>query len=131
MCVMHGREPAGGLRPDSDPRGEDGPASDPSYAPETVLVPGTVAGDQDEQVRALVLGLPDGAGRLQRIGICNAAGTVYREVTLHGPVQLLHLWARMNALGFRQRGPYGQGFSKYSLLFAREGAQKTAAGERP
>jgi hypothetical protein len=128
MCVMHGREPPGGHWPDPQ---EGVPAPGPTYAPETALVPGTVPGEEDEQVRALVLGLPDGAGRLQRVGICNAAGTVYREVALHGPVQLLHLWARMNALGFRQRGPYGQGFSKYSLLFTKESPEKTAAGERP
>jgi hypothetical protein len=120
MCAMHGREPPRGVWP--APQGERAPG--PTYAPETWLVPGTLPIDHDEVIRALVIGLPDGAGPLQRIGICNAGGDVYREVTLHGPVQLIHLWARLNALGFRQAGPQGRGFSKYCLLFTRGEKEK-------
>jgi hypothetical protein len=119
MCVMQRREPP--RRDWPEPQG-GGPA--PSYAPETLLVPGPAPGDADDQVRTVVLGLPDGAGPLRRVGICNASGEVYREVALHGPVQLLYLWAGLNALGFRQRPPEGRGFSKYWMLFARERAER-------
>jgi len=112
---MQAREPSGGQQPEPH-TGNAGP----SYAPETSLVPGAARGALDEEVKALVVGLPDGVGPLQRIGICNPAGAVYREISLHGPLQLLHLWARLNALGFRQQGPQGRGFSKYTLLFTRE-----------
>lgn len=101
-----------------------GPSPARCYAPETLLVPGTAAGEHDEQVRALVTALPDGAGPLRRIGICNAAGAIYREVVLHGPVQLLYFWAGLNALGFRQRMAEDQTFSKYWLLFCREGTER-------
>jgi hypothetical protein len=103
------------------PEAQDGgPVSARSYAPETALVAGTTPDDDDDRVRGTVLALPDGAGPLHRVGICNAAGTIYREVALHGPVQLLYLWAGMNALGFRQRPPEDRGFSRYGLLFTRE-----------
>jgi hypothetical protein len=118
---MHRREPSRGPLPEPQ---AGAPAPGPSYAPETALVPGTAPGEHDEVIRGLVVGLPDGAGPLQRVGICNTAGDVYREVALHGPVQLLHLWARLNAIGFRQSGPQGRGFSRYSLLFTREETER-------
>ncbi|HET8746922.1 MAG TPA: hypothetical protein VFM98_15050 [Ramlibacter sp.] len=101
-----------------------GPAPDRCYAPETLLVPNAAPGEEDERVRAIVSALPDGAGPLRRIGICNAAGAIYREVALHGPVQLLYFWAGLNALGYRQRTPEDQAFSKYWLLFGREGTER-------
>jgi hypothetical protein len=125
MGSMRRREPP---RPDwPEPPGSV-PATGRTYAPETLLLPGARAGDADEGVRTVVLGLPDGAGPLRRIGICNAAGSIYREVTLHGPVQLLYLWAGLNALGFRQQPPGDHGMSKYFALFGRAG-QKDGRSE--
>ena len=80
--------------------------------------------------RTLVTGLPDGSGPLRRVGICNASGAVYREVTLHGPVQLLYLWAGLNALGFKQRPPAEDVLSKYWLVFGRDADRRPPKGER-
>jgi hypothetical protein len=121
---MRRREPPRPAWPEPD---EGAPAPGPSYAAETLLVPGATPGEVDAQVRAVILGLPDGAGPLRRVAICNAAGIMYREVALHGPVQLLYLWAGLNALGFRQRLAEDQGFSQYWLQFARSPERKTAA----
>ncbi|MEJ8840169.1 hypothetical protein [Ramlibacter sp. AN1133] len=106
------------------------PAGDPapSYAPETLLLAGIPPGEGDEQVRTVVLGLPDGAGPLRRVGVCNAAGEVYREVTLHGPLQLLYFWAGLNALGFRQQAAEERAISKYTLVFARDPAERRPLG---
>jgi hypothetical protein len=98
-----------------------GPNPGRSYAPETLLLAGAEPLAADEAIRALVTALPDGSGPLHRIGICNASGAIYREVSLHGPVQLLYFWAGLNALGFTQRTAGTAGFSKYWLLFGRHG----------
>ena len=93
-----------------------GTAPQRHYAPESLLLAGMEAAARDAQVRAVVTSLPDGAGPPRRIGICNAAGEVYREVTLHGPVQVLYFWAGLNALGFRQRPTDPSALSRYWLL---------------
>jgi hypothetical protein len=116
---MRRREPPRREWPDPQ---SSGPGSASSYAPETLLVPGAEPLSGDEAIRALVTALPDGVGPLRRIGICNASGDIYREVSLHGPVQLLYFWAGLNALGFAQRTPGHPGFSKYWLLFGRPGS---------
>ena len=100
-----------------------GPGREPFFAPETQLIAGTQPAADDAQLRVLVSGLPHGNGPQRRIGICNAAGGIYREVTLHGPVQLLYLWAGLNALGFRQR-PAGDDVSRFGLVFDREAVLK-------
>ena len=103
------------------------PAPGPTYAPETALLAGATPGPEDEEVRAAILGLPDGAGPPSRIGICNAQGKIYREVGVHGPLQLLYLWAGLNALGYGQRTLQERGISRYCLVFGRIQAEKTAA----
>lgn len=108
------------------PAGGPGPAR--CYAAETLLVPGCAPGEQEEQIRALLSALPDGCGPLRRIGICNAAGEIYREVALHGPVQLLYFWAGLNALGYRQWAAEDQTFSRYWLLFCRAGTERRPLG---
>jgi hypothetical protein len=121
MWLMRRREPPCREWP---PAQGDAPETVGSYAPETVLVPGTTPGEHDDEVRSMVLGLPDGVGSLSRVGICNGAGAIYREVALRGPVQLLYLWAGLNAIGFRQCSAQERAFSKYSLLFDRAGQEK-------
>ncbi|GAB3773518.1 hypothetical protein GCM10028796_46040 [Ramlibacter monticola] len=107
-----------------------GPSEIRAYAPETLLIPGLLPATDDVQVHTLVMRLPDGSGPLRRIGICNSTGAVYREVTLHGPVQLLYLWAGLNALGFQQRPADEDVLSKYWLLFARDGGERLPPGAK-
>ncbi|GAB3645232.1 hypothetical protein GCM10028813_02450 [Ramlibacter alkalitolerans] len=124
MGRMRRREPPRPAWPEPD---EGARAPGPCYAAETFLLPGATPGDDDAQVRSVILAVPDGAGQLRRVGICNSAGIMYREVALHGPVQLLYLCAGLNALGFRQRLPEAHGISKYWMQFARDPERKTAA----
>lgn len=101
-----------------------GPSESRAYAPETLVLPGIAMAPEDAEVRALVTGLPDGTGPLRRVGICNGNSEIYREVTLYGPVQLLYLWAGLNALGFKQRPPGEDVLSKYWLVFSRDATEK-------
>jgi hypothetical protein len=99
------------------------------YAPETQLLPGAEPASEDGEVLAVIRRLPDGSGRLERVGVCNVSGTIYREVLLHGPVQLMYLWAGLNSLGFTQQRPADTGgFSKYRVLFARNAPEKRPPG---
>jgi hypothetical protein len=128
MCLMRRREIPGPDWPDPPAAGAD---ANCAYAPETELLETPKAAADDARIHHLVTALPDGAGPLRRVGICNAAGEVYREVTLRGPVQLLYLWAGLNALGFHQVGCEVTGFSRYQVVFGRVDPEKTAAAERP
>lgn len=122
---MRGREPPS-IPPDP-PAGHE--STGRPYAPETQLLPGADPAADDSQVLAAIRRLPDGSGRLERVGVCNKNGTIYREVLLHGPVQLMYLWASLNALGFTQQRPAESGgFSKYRVLFARNAPEKRPPG---
>lgn len=108
--------------PADPPRGAAGGRP---YAPETQLLPGVEPVADDPEVLEVIRRLPDGSGALERVGICTGQGSVYREVLVHGQVQLTYLWAGLNALGFAQQRPVDAGgFSKYRLLFARKGSEK-------
>lgn len=87
----------------------------------TRLLQGHAPGERDEQVCSALRGIPAGdaldRARLYA-GILNGEGTVYRDVTVRGKLQLLHLTARLNAIGFQAVPPRG-GRSRYAVLFAR------------
>jgi hypothetical protein len=124
MCVMRRSEPPGRDWPEAPGAGPDAARS---YAPETLLIPDAEPGPADDHVQGLVTRLPDGSGPLRRVGICNASGMIYREVSLHGPVQLLYFWAGLNGLGFRERPPDDRGFSRYWRLFVRQQGERRPA----
>jgi hypothetical protein len=120
MCVMRGREP-----PSIPPEAPADSGGARAYAAETQLLPGVEPGGGDPEVLAVIRRLPDGSGALERVGVCNRSGTIYREVLVHGQVQLTYLWAGLNALGFaQQRAVDAGGFSKYRVLFARNEMEK-------
>ena len=121
MCVMRRREDSRRDWPEPQRLGRVGTV----LARAALLrLPGTALAAEDAQIRALVTGLPDGTGAVRRIGICNGIGEIYREVTLYGPVQLLYLWAGLNALGFKQRPAGEDVLSKYWLVFSRDTTEK-------
>ena len=116
--------------PEPPQEGADAP---PPYAPETLLIPDAHPSPSDDRVQGLVTRLPAGSGALRRVGICNASGVIYREVFLHGPVQLLYFWAGLNGMGFRQRSDE-RGYSRYWRLFVRdepEGPPRDGDGVAP
>lgn len=87
----------------------------------TRVLPRTSRRTDDEQLVQLIQSLPVGPDRgpARRIGIMNERGSIYREVTLHSVMEMLHFSARMNSLGFavhRQRSPRDHG--RHEMVFA-------------
>jgi hypothetical protein len=120
MCFMRGREP-----PSVPPESPGDPGAARPYAPETQLLPGVEPAAGDNEVLQVIRRLPDGSGPLERVGICNPSGTIYREVLLRGQVQLMYLWAGLNGLGFSQlQAADTGGYSKYRVLFGRSDREK-------
>lgn len=88
------------------------------------LVPRRCIAGDDEEIRSALSSLPGNAkgSRLERVGILNADGEVYREINVSNALELLHLTARLNAIGYvvdklsRQRRAqrYARIFSKRS-----------------
>jgi hypothetical protein len=91
----------------------------PPHIEPTRLIGGREAAPHDEDVLAVVRGLPPPRllGKVWFSGIADEAGHIYRRVVLFGPVELLEFAARMNAAGFSMH-PAWRGVTKtYKTVF--------------
>ena len=88
------------------------------------LIQGRAPNPDDERVWGAVESLPAPAVRYaherQRAGIVNEEGCVYREVDVFSLLELMHLTARMNTLGYRLAPELREFLSRrYSVVYAR------------
>lgn len=86
----------------------------------TRLLPGRTRLSADDRICSVLEGIPNGDQSdtcLQRVGILNLRGEVYREVIVTGAFALLNLTARLNAIGLRITRR-SDGRSRYSALFS-------------
>lgn len=89
----------------------------------TKLISGRALSPLDPQICEAVNSLPPPAPSRyvdrQRAGILNEQGDVYREVDAFTLLDLLHLTARLNALGYRVAPEQRERQSRrYSVIFA-------------
>lgn len=96
------------------------------------MLSGRAIGSLDERISDAVDSLPAAglsrSGDRQRAGILNARAEVYREVDVFTLLDLLHLTARMNVLGYRLAQELRERYSRrYSIIYAP--LKRTPSGE--
>jgi hypothetical protein len=81
----------------------------------------------DQRICALVESLPTPTviRSAVRAGITNEQGDVYREVLVYNPLEMLHLTAKLNSLGFKSdRALREVRASHYAIVFSRRGRKR-------
>jgi hypothetical protein len=96
----------------------------PQLTVTTKLMPGRQRHRDDARIVATLELLPPGprAEFPVRAGVANDKGVVYRDITVSSTLELLHLVARMNTLGFSVNSELRQTRSaRYECVFSKAG----------